>query len=226
MKERIRATVGVIPIIIIIIIMFGGIFSGMFTPTEAGAFAAFATAAVATVMKRMNKPVIKAFTKEALMSTCMVFTLIIGAMLFTRFMALSNVADTVKTAVLYLTNERGVAPIGIIWLLVLFYIVAGTFFDELAAVLLTLPIFFPIVVALGFNPVWWCVITVRCQMAGMITPPSGVTLFTTAKVVKVPIGTLYRGVLPFVAADVIHIALLVSFPVISLWFPRIIGMMV
>ena len=225
MREKMKLSVGILPIVIILIIMFGGMFSGLFTPTEAGAFSATATLVVSMFMRRLNKKTFKESTKEALMSSCMVFFLILGAFLFTRFMVLSNMAAAVKSALLYLNEVRGFSPLAIALIIVVFYVILGCFFDTLAAVLLTVPIIYPIILALGLNPIWWGVITIRIMQAGMVTPPFGLNLFTTAKTVKVPIGVLYKGVWPFVAADVVHVILLVIFPIMSLWFPTFIGMM-
>ena len=225
MRQKLKLSVGILPIIIILVIMFGGMFSGLFTPTEAGAFSVFATVVVAFFMKRLNKGSFFASTKDAMMSSCMVFFIILGAFLFTRFIVLSNIALAAKSSLLYLNEVVGVPPTAIIFVIVIAYIIIGYFFDTLAAVLLTVPIMFPIVTALGFNPIWWGVITIRVMQAGMISPPFGVNLFATAKAVKVPMGTLYRGMWPFIIADVLHIVMLVLLPGVSLWFPRLLGMM-
>ena len=225
MRQKLKLSIGIAPILIILIIMFGGLFSGLFTPTEAGAFSVFATVIVSFAMRRLKKDNFYASTKDAILSSCMVFFIILGAFLFTRFIVLSNLALAAKTSLLYLNDVVGVPPLVIVLIIVVIYLIVGYFFDTLAAVLLTVPIIFPIVTALGFNPIWWGVITIRVMNAGMITPPFGVNIFATAKAVNVPVTTLYKGMWPFVIADVAHVVLLVLVPSISLWFPRLLGMM-
>ncbi|NLA88169.1 MAG: TRAP transporter large permease, partial [Clostridiales bacterium] len=221
MREKLKTSIGIVPILIILIIMFGGMFSGLFTPTEAGAFSVVATAVVALFMKRLKKDNFKASVKETLMSSCMVFFLIMGAYLFTRFIVLSEIALAAKSGLLYLNEGLGVPAIGIALIIVLFYVIIGFFFDTLAAVLLTVPIVFPVITALGFDPIWWGVITIRVMQMGMISPPFGINIFATSKAIKVPIKTLYTGMWPFIAADVVHVVMLVLIPAISLWLPKI-----
>ena len=224
MRKKIKLSIGILPIGIILVIMFGGMFTGIFTPTEAGAFSVFATAIVALVMKRLKKSKFTAATKEALMTSCMIFFLILGAYLFTRFIVLSNLALTAKNALIYLNEVVGIPQLGILFIIVAFYILIGFFFDTLAAVLITVPIIFPIILAFGLDPIWWGVITIRVMNAGAISPPFGINLFATAKAINVPMKSLYSGIWPFIAADWIHIVMLVLFPVVSLWFPGVLGM--
>jgi tripartite ATP-independent transporter DctM subunit len=219
MREKIRETRNILPIVIIFGFMFGGMYGGLFTPTEAGAFSAFFTLIVALAMRRLTKRNFLSSIQDALQTVCMVFFLILGAFLFTRFMLLSDLASLISESMLYLHFEIGLPPGLIVVILVLFYIFLGCFLDTLAALLLTLPFVYPIITGLGLDPIWWGVIMVRVMEIGMISPPFGLNLFSLAKSVDMDIGTMYRGIWPFLVSDTIQVLLLAIFPVLSLYLP-------
>jgi tripartite ATP-independent transporter DctM subunit len=220
-RQKFKLSVGILPIIIIMSIMLAGLYLGFFTPTEAGAFSAFATWVVSTSMRRMTKKAFSNSLRDALQTSCMVFFIILGAFLFSRFILISNIAQMAKNGILYLHDSKGVVPMGIVLVLVIFYLILGCFFDTLAALLLTTPIVFPIITALGLDPIWWGVIMVRVMETGMISPPFGLNLFTISKAINVPMGTLYRGIWPFVVSDVVHVFILALIPSLSTWLPSL-----
>ncbi|MBA7694472.1 C4-dicarboxylate TRAP transporter large permease protein DctM [subsurface metagenome] len=133
-----------------------------------------------------------------------------------RFLAVSRLPTLLSDFVVGL-------PVADIWILVaiiVMYVILGCFLDVYAAIILTLPIIFPVIIALGFNPIWFGVIMVRVMEIGLITPPMGMNVFILSSVTDVPVGTIFRGVIPFLIADFLHVALLVAVPAISLFLPN------
>jgi tripartite ATP-independent transporter DctM subunit len=219
-KEKLATIKPVLPVVAIFVLLFGGLYLGIFTPTEAGAACAFLTVIVGLVVKKLNRKNFITAIKDALLTTCMVYLIFLGAYCFMRFMSLSGVPGYLsKTIVDYQTNNN-VPNVVIILLIILVYTITGCFLDSMAVLLLTLPILFPIVTNMGFDPIWYGVIMVRMMETSMITPPFGLNLFTVAKTVNVPMTEMYKGIFPFIISDIIHIFLLIVFPQISLWIPN------
>ncbi len=197
------------------VLVLGGIYMGVFTPTEAGAVGAFGAIAIALLGRRLTRKNLSSSMVETAKITAMIILLITGAFIFLRFLAISGLPTMLSEFVAGLTVSKYVLLIGII----IFYLLLGCFLDIFACILLTLPFIFPVTQALGFDPIWFGVIMVRCMEVGLITPPFGLNAFILSGVIDVPAGTVFRGVLPFVLADFFHIALLCALPVISLWLP-------
>jgi tripartite ATP-independent transporter DctM subunit len=195
----------------------GGIYGGIFTPTEAGAVGAFGAIVVSTIAGKLNKKNVFSSILEAAQTTAMIVLLIASAFVFTKFMAVSRLPDFLAGFVAGLPFP----PIIILFLIILLYIILGMFLDIYAAILLTLPILFPVILSMGFDPIWYGVIMVRVMEVGLITPPMGLNVFILSGATNTPLGTIFRGVVPFVAADVLHIALLVGIPGLSLFLPNI-----
>jgi len=219
MKEKLKSTKPILPILVILAVMIGGLYGGLFTPTEAGAFSAASVMVVALCIGRLNKETLFNSVKDGMATACMVFFLVLGAYFFTRFMILTDLPEYLSGTIIAVKDTYSIPVTGIIILIVVFYIFIGCFLDILAALLLTIPIIFPIITSLGLDPIWWGVIMVRVMEIGMITPPFGLNLFAMSKTVEIPIGKLYRGVWPFLVADVCHVLLLVLVPSLSLWLP-------
>jgi C4-dicarboxylate transporter DctM subunit len=146
----------------------------------------------------------------------MLFPLVIGAMIFQRFLAVTNFPFVIAELVAGLNMSAYVMLAAVI----IFYIIIGCFLDVFLALVLTIPIIFPTIVALGFHPIWFGVLFVRVAEIGLITPPIGLNCFVIAGVSGVPLGTVFRGIVPFVLADIWHVALLVAVPEISLFLPK------
>ncbi|NLL52460.1 MAG: TRAP transporter large permease [Peptococcaceae bacterium] len=211
-KDKVTGSKTVWPMVVIFILVMGGIYGGIFTPTEAGAVGAFGAIVLGFVMRRLNLPNIRAALTETASNTAMILFLLVGAYIFMRFTAVSNLPVFVSEFILNLELPRIIILIGILFV----YIILGAFLDVLIVIILTTPIIFPTIVGLGYDPIWWGVMVVRIMEVGMITPPFGINLFVLAKTIKQPLGTVYRGVLPFVAADIVHIALLIAIPELAL----------
>jgi TRAP-type C4-dicarboxylate transport system permease large subunit len=149
----------------------------------------------------------------------MVFVLLIGAYIFMRFMSLSGLPTTLSTLIINFQATYNLAPIIIIIIIMVVYFILGMFLDSMAVLLLTVPIMYPIVTGMGFNSVWWGIMMVRFIEMSMISPPFGLNLFVMTKAINTPLGTIYRGVWPFILADTIHVGLLMAFPQIVTFLP-------
>ena len=204
-------------IIVLFLLVIGGIYGGVFTPTEAGGIGAFGALVIALARRRLSRSDFAYCLMDTARTTAMIITMLIGAYLFMRFLSLTQIP--------FLASEF-IAGLGLPRYLILgiilgSFIIFGMFFDMYAMVIITTPILFPIVMNLGFDPVWWGVIMVRMIEIGMVTPPFGINLFGLAGAADAPLGDLYRGVIPFVLADMAHVALLVAVPQLSTFLPSL-----
>jgi len=148
----------------------------------------------------------------------MMFAIILGAALFGEFVNLTGVHE----GLLQVVKDSGFPPFGIILLMIVLYILLGTVLESLSMILLTVPIFFPIVLALGYDPVWFGILVVMVVEIGLITPPIGVNLFVIRSVVPdIPMMAVVRGVIPFIVADILRILLIAAVPALSLWLPNL-----
>jgi tripartite ATP-independent transporter DctM subunit len=220
LRERLRSLPSVTPVIIIFLFIMGGIYGGLFSPTEAGAMGATAVLIVGIVMRRLNLKNMMSALQESLYTSGMVFFIMLSAFFFLRFITASGLASSLSEMIVSFRNTFDVPSIVIIIIIAMFYLITGCFLDALAVILLTLPIVYPIVVALGYDPIWWGVIMVRLLETSMITPPFGLNLFVLAKAVDHPLEDIYRGVAPFIISDLFHIILLVAVPQLSLFLPQ------
>ncbi len=153
---------------------------------------------------------------ESARTTAMLFTILIGAMIFTNFINFTSMPGELRDFLVQFSPT----PIMVVIMMMAIYIVLGMAMEELTMVLLTIPIFFPVIVGLGFDPVWFGVLIVTIVEIGMISPPVGMNLFViNALLPNVSMGTLFRGVSPFVVADIVRLGILIAFPAIALWLP-------
>jgi len=154
---------------------------------------------------------------ESARTTSMLFMILIGALMFAEFINITTMPADLKSFV----SRMGLSPIMVVAAICAIYVVLGTAMEELSMVLLTMPVFFPVIVDLGFDPVWFGVIIVCVVEIGLISPPVGMNMFVLKTLLpEIPTGTVFRGVMPFMWADVVRLAILVAFPIISLWLPR------
>ena len=157
---------------------------------------------------------------ESVRTSAAIFTIIIGAFLFGYFLVVTNATQSITTFMLGLPF----GPYGILGVIILMYLVLGGLMDELAMILLTIPIVFPVITQLGFDPIWFGVIVVMVVTLGMVMPPIGINVFVINSIAKdVKIETIYRGVMPFIVTDLIRLAILVAFPSLSLFLPSQMG---
>ena len=214
-KEKIYSMRLAWPMLLLFILVMGGIYGGIFTPTEAAGCGAFGALVITFAQGKMKGRTLWLSLMDAAKLTATIFVMIIGAFIFNAFMAITQIPTV-------LSEWMAALPIGntgIVLVVVVFYIICGCFFDIYAILILTIPILYPAIGALGIDLIWYSVIMVRMTEIGNITPPFGLNLFGMKTVVDVPMSTIYRGAIPFVIADVINVAMLISFPIISTWLP-------
>jgi C4-dicarboxylate transporter, DctM subunit len=198
-------------------IVIGGLYGGFVTVVEAASLGVMGALFIGLVRRRLPWSEVRESLVEALRTSAAIFMLIIGVFLFQYFLAVTQTSQQVAQ---WLSGLQ-FAPITIIVFIVIGFLVAGTFIDEVATMLLTVPILHPVVVQLGFDPVWFGVLVVTTATIGMIAPPVGIICFILNSMVReISLMTIYRGVMPFVAADLVRLTLLVAFPAISLVLPR------
>lgn len=213
LKEKVVGLKVIWPMIVLFLLVIVGIYAGIFTPTEAGAVGAFGAIIVSLVLRRFGWKEMRQAATETAQNTTMILYVLIGAFVFMRFITLTDLPAVMSEFVVSLQVPKIFILLGIVFL----YIALGCFLDVLVVIILTVPIIYPTIVGLGYNPIWWGVIMVRVMEIGMITPPFGINLFVLAKTINIPVGTAYRGVAPFVISDFLHVTLLIVFPQISLF---------
>jgi len=205
-------------IVLIAAVILGGIYTGTFTVTEAGG--AGALTAFFLMLRKLSWNNLKAILLSAVKTTIMVLFIIVGIMFFTHFLTLSRVPIVVST---FLTGLP-VSPLLILSLILIFYLFLGMFFDAISMIALTIPVLFPTVVALGYDPIWFGVISVLMCEVGLITPPVGVNCYVVAGVAPdISLEQIFKGVIPFVLIDLIAAVILIAFPQIALFLPTLMG---
>ncbi len=218
-RERVAALRGIWGVALLFALVIGGIYGGVFTATEGAGVGAAGAFLFALLRGTLSLRVLLDILIESTRTTAMLFMILIGAMIFTNFINFTSMPAELRDYVLQFSPT----PLMVIVMMMGIYLVLGMVMEELAIVLLTIPVFFPIVVGLGFDPVWFGILIVTVVEIGMISPPVGLNLFVINSLLpSVNLGILYRGVWPFVAADVVRLGILIAFPIISLWLP---GMM-
>lgn len=197
--------------------VMGGMFYGFFTPTEGAAIGAAGTILIILLKRNLSVKMLRQSFKETLRTSCMVMVIVAGAVVFGHFMAVTKIPVALASWLSGLALPAWM----VMGLIVLFYLIAGCFVDALALVLLTIPIFYPVVMNLGFDPLWFGVMIVLVTQMGVITPPVGVCAYVVSGMERdVPLETIFRGSLPFLLAMTVVAALLILFPDIALVLPR------
>jgi tripartite ATP-independent transporter DctM subunit len=215
-KEKFIALKNVWGVVLLFIVVIGGIYAGLFTPTEAAGIGA--TGALLFALGRRKITWKNFFTSldETGQTTAMVFVILIGAGLLGYFLAVTRLPFQLSTYVSELAVNRYI----ILSMVIAVYLVLGAIMSSLAMIVLTVPIIFPVIEALGFDPIWFGIIIVRVVEIGQITPPVGINVYVMKGVAKdVPLETIFKGVLPFVVADICHVLLLIAFPQIVTFLP-------
>lgn len=218
-RDRLGPAIGVIPALFVAFVVLGGIYGGVFTPTEGASVGAIVMLAVGVVRRTLGFKEIGESLLQTAETSAMIFMILLGAEVFNAFLALTHVPDNAAQMI----ANSGWAPYSILLVLLVFYIILGGVMDELAMILLTLPVFFPIVSALDFGmptddvQIWFGILVLIVVGIGLTAPPIGLNVFVVSAIAKnVPITQTYRGVLPFVAADVLRLAIVVAFPALAL----------
>lgn len=204
----------------LIILVLGGLVIGLFTPTEAGAVGAFGAIIFSLLRKRLSWEKFKKAILETMKTTGMLYGILIGAFVFKYFLAVTTIPARLADYVGGLT----LSPLVIIVLVMLVYVFLGCVMDALAMILLTIPVFFPLALGLGFDAIWFGIIIVRMTEIGLITPPIGMNVYAIKGIVPdVPVTKIFKGIIPFLIADIFHVALLLFFPGVVMFLPNLLG---
>src|SRR3954462_15510073 len=215
-SERIAAVRDVWATLLLFIFVIGGLYGGLFTPTEAGGMGAGGAFVIGVLRGRVNRADIRRSLLQATRTAAAVFTVLIGALLFGYFL---TVTQTPQKVTAFLTG-LGIGSYGVLTLIMLMYLVLGCLMDALAMVILTVPIIFPVIKELGFDPIWFGVIIVMTVELGLIHPPVGMNIFVIKSVIEdAKISTIFYGVMPFIITDILRLIILIAFPVLATWLP-------
>ncbi|WP_295809874.1 TRAP transporter large permease [uncultured Nitratireductor sp.] len=222
-SERARALLDVWPVLVVFLAVVGGIYLGVFTPTEGAAVGAAGTGLIALINGGLTRETFIESILATATATAMIFFIVLGAGFYNSFLALAQVPQQMAAFV----SEQGYSPWMVLTLILLLYLLFGCVMDSLSMILLTIPIFFPIVTVLDFGlgaeefAIWFGILVLIVVEVGLITPPVGMNLFVLNSMAKdTPISATYRGVMPFVISDILRVALLTLFPAISLFLMR------
>jgi tripartite ATP-independent transporter DctM subunit len=219
-KEKISALKGIWETIVIFLLVIGGIYTGLFTPNEAAGVGATLIFLMAIWKKKLTFRILLDSLFEATRVSVMVLFLVAGANVFSYFLALSTIPMQVSTWIVGL----GVSKYVVLTIVVLIYLLLGCFLDAISMMILTLPVIFPMVLQLGFDPIWFGVICVLMMGAGLITPPMGLCVFTVASIAKdAPLEEVFKGAVPFLIAILFIAFLITLYPQIALFLPSMMG---
>ena len=220
--QKIKSLFGMGETLAVFVLVMGGLFIGLFTPTEAAAVGAFGVLAVSLIRRQLTWEGFVKSLYETLRTSCMVMMLIAGAVIFGKFLAVTRIPFNMATWV----GGFDLPPYMILTVVVLIYFFGGCFMDALAFVMLTVPIFYPLVTGLGYDPIWFGLIIVMVTEMGVITPPVGINVYVVYGVAKsvigeVPLESIFKGILPFLLAVIVGIIILMIFPQIILFLPNL-----
>jgi C4-dicarboxylate transporter DctM subunit len=215
-RERFEALKGIWGVALLFLVSIGGIYAGIFTATEGAGIGAFGAFVFALARRALTWRVLREVLLDSARTTSMLFMILIGALVFANYINFTSLPFDLTNFV----DQFKVHPLMVVVAICAIYVVLGTAMEELSMVLLTVPIFFPLVTQLGFDPVWFGILIVVIVEIGLISPPVGMNLFVLSSLLpEVPTPTLFRGVIPFVVADIVRLGILIAFPAISLWLP-------
>jgi tripartite ATP-independent transporter DctM subunit len=217
MKEKLISLTGVAEAMILFLLVIGGLYAGWFTPTEAGAAGSFGALLIGLARRKLSKREFMKAVAETIRISAMVVLLITGAVVFGKFLTVTRLPFELADWAASLNVPRE----AILLVVLLIYLVGGCLVDALGFLVVTIPIFFPLAQALGFDPVWFTVVITLVTTMGAVTPPVGVNVYIVSGLApNVPIGTIFRGVSIFLVAYVICLVLLIIFPGMALFLPK------
>lgn len=218
--ERLDAIRDVWAPVLLFLLVIGGLYGGFFIPTEAGAVGAVGAFAIGLARGKLSREGLLFALLQATRTAAAVFTVLIGALMFGYFLAVTQTPQHVTE---FLTN-LGVGRYGVLGLILLMYLVLGCLMDAMAMIILTVPIVFPVVVALGFDPIWFGIVIVMTVELGLIHPPVGMNVFVIKSVIKdIDMSTIFLGVAPFIVTDLLRLVILIAWPQIATWLPMRMG---
>jgi C4-dicarboxylate transporter DctM subunit len=219
-KKRMRSLGGLVEVLALFVLVMGGLFLGVFTPTEAGAVGAFGGLVIPLVSRQLSWAGFLEALYSSTRTTCMIFMIVAGATVFSHFLAVTTIPVTLSGWVVGLPLPSW----GIMLVIMFFFLIGGCFMDALGMILLTIPIFYPVAVAIGYDPIWFGVVIVLVTELGVITPPVGINVYVVSGIAKdVPLEVIFKGTLPFVLALCAYLLVMTLFPQIALYLPRFVA---
>lgn len=216
-KEKAKSLVGIIPVVILFVIVLGSIYTGVCTATEAGALGSLGALIIAAFSKQLSFKKIKTILFETVLSVGFVIFMLVGTYVFIKFITLSKLPFAITNFVLSLS----LSPSIILLMVAVMYVILGMIMPQIPMMILTVPLLFPAMTALGFDVIWFGVFVVMMMALGAVSPPIGMDAFIVSGISKVPVTTIYKGLVPFIIADVVVIALCCFFPVLATWLPSV-----
>ena len=215
-KVKIRSLAGLIEVLILFVVVMGGLFLGIFTPTEAGAVGALGGVVIPLVRRQLTWQGFLAAIYSSTLTTCMILMIVAGATVLGHFLAVTTIPSVLSTWAVGLP----LPPWAIMLVVMFFFFIGGCFMDALGMILLTIPIFFPVAVALGYDPIWFGVVIVLVTELGVITPPVGINVYVVSGIAKdVPLEIIFKGAIPFVLTLLAYLVIMIFFPQIALFLP-------
>jgi tripartite ATP-independent transporter DctM subunit len=219
-RERLPALRKVADIFALILFVIGGLMIGWFTPTEAASVGVVGALVLLTVRGGFSLATLGEALRATLRTAGMIYVVIIGALIFASFVSVTGITEALSGTV----GALHASPVVAIVVMTLVLLLLGSFLDGVALMLLTTPIFLPIAVQLGYSPIWFGIFLVRTMEIGFVHPPLGLNIYVIQGIAKdLSLGTIFRGVIPFLVADFLHLALLIAFPLITLWLPGLVA---
>ena len=219
-RERMAGLGRIIDVLLLVVFVIGGLMIGWFTPTEAASVGVIAAFGLMALRGAFNRAAIGEAFARTLSTTGMIYLIIIGAILFATFISVTGIADLMSSTV----RDMHASPVVAIIVMALLLLVLGSFLDGLALMLLTTPIFLPIALELGYSPIWFGIFLVRTMEIGFVHPPLGLNVYVIQALSKdIPLGAIFRGIIPFLIADFLHLAMLIALPIVTLWLPGVAG---
>ena len=207
-------------VILMVVIVIGGIYGGVFTVNEAAALGTMVALFFTIIRGKLTWETVLQAMRETASNTAMIYLIIIGASVFASFVTITKMPEVVVEGI----GALGLEPIVIILALFVLFLILGSIFDAIAAMVITFPFLYPLVIDLGYSPIWWGIVLLMTIEVGMITPPIGMNVFVIRAVAKtIPLRTIFKGIFPFFYADVTRILIIIFFPALALWLPEMLG---
>jgi C4-dicarboxylate transporter DctM subunit len=219
LKEKMKVLPKGLPVVVLFIVVIGGIYAGIFTPIEGASIGCVGALILALVKRKLTGRLFIESLKDSVNTSAMILIILIGAMMFGYFLAFTGVPKSIAGFLTALPINRW----AIIFMIMVVYILLGCLMDAFSVMIITVPILFPAVMALGFDPIWYGVLMICTVELGLISPPFGMACFVVAGTTKVPVAKVFRGVLPYFIAQIVVVLILMAFPAISLFLPGLMG---